>query len=389
MAVSAKLYKEEAIRDAFKSGILSNEIRQRLLKDHDLSLQNAFNKARSLEIAQKNAEAYCVGPSQLVIPSKTIAKMESKLVECSSDEEHKAAIIRKCKYCGNKKHPRKFCPAKDVNCFNCSKREHFSKVCRFKVETTKRPGASTASLFGLKPDCHSRTYSKVNRKVSLNVGETNALINTGSTLSHLSKQFSKILNLELEESDCSIGLAVKGHISKSLGRCKADVHLNGNEYKNVSFTVLDDLLTDAILGQDFRHKNVKILFGGEIPTLHLVLQAIKTSTPVKLFEHLKENTQPVATKPIRYLQADTEFISSEVKRLLNDDLIEPSSSPWRAQPLVVTQVNHKKRMVIDYSQTVNKFTLLDAYPLPHMQDIVRRIAQYEVYSTLNLTSAYN
>ena len=123
--------------------------------------------------------------------------------------------------------------------------------------------------------------------------------------------------------------------------------------------------------------------------MHLgVLQAIKTSTPVKLFEHLRENTQPVATKPRRYSQADTEFISSEVKRLLNNDLIEPSSSPWRAQPLVVTQVNHKKRMVIDYSQTVNKFTLLDAYPLPHMQDIVR-IAQYKVYSMLDLTSAYH
>ena len=53
------------------------------------------------------------------------------------------------------------------------------------------------------------------------------------------------------------------------------------------------------------------------------------------------------------------------------------------------QVIHKKRMVIDYSQTVNKFTLLDAYPLSHMQDIVRRIAQYKVYSTLDLTSAYH
>ena len=122
---------------------------------------------------------------------------------------------------------------------------------------------------------------------------------------------------------------------------------------------------------------MKIHFGGEIPTLHLrALQAIKTSTSVKLFEHIRENTQMVATKPRRYSQVDTEFISPEVKRLLNDELIEPSSSSWRAQPLVVTQVNHKKRIVIDYSQTVNKFTLLDAYPLPDMQDIVRQIAQY-------------
>ena len=34
----------------------------------------------------------------------------------------------------------------------------------------------------------------------------------GSTLSHLSTRFSKHLNLELKEADCSIGLAVKGHL---------------------------------------------------------------------------------------------------------------------------------------------------------------------------------
>ena len=89
------------------------------------------------------------------------------------------------------------------------------------------------------------------------------------------------------------------------------------------------------------------------------------------------------------LKLNIEFISFEVKRLLNDDLIEPISSPWRAQPLVVTQVNQKKRMVIDYSQNINKFTLLDAYPLSHMQDIVRKLAQYKVYSMLDLTSAYH
>ena len=128
-----------------------------------------------------------------------------------------------------------------------------------------------------------------------------------------------------------------------------------------------------------------------VPRMHQgALQAIKTSTPVKLIEHRRENTQPIATKPRRYSQADTEFISSEVRKLFNNDLIEPNSSPWRAQPLVVTQVNHKKKMVIDYSQTVNKFTLLDGYPLPQMQDIVKRIAQYKVLdSMLDLVSAYH
>ena len=46
--------------------------------------------------------------------------------------------------------------------------------------------------------------------------------------------------------------------------------------------------------------------------------------------------------------------------------------------------NHKKRMVIDYSQTINRFTLLDAYPLPRIDDTINAIAQYQVFSTNDL-----
>ena len=59
------------------------------------------------------------------------------------------------------------------------------------------------------------------------------------------------------------------------------------------------------------------------------------------------------------------------------------------QPLVVTPENHKQQMVVDYSQTVNKYTLLDAYPLPRMQDVVQKVAAYKIYPTLDLTSAYH
>ena len=105
LAASPKLHKEEAIRDAFVSRILSNEIRQRLLEDHDLSLQKTFNKARSLEIEQKNDEAYCAGQSQLVTPPKTIAKIKSNLTDCSSDKEYSAALIKKCMYLWEYKSP--------------------------------------------------------------------------------------------------------------------------------------------------------------------------------------------------------------------------------------------------------------------------------------------
>ena len=44
--------------------------------------------------------------------------------------------------------------------------------------------------------------------------------------------------------------------------------------------------------------------------------------------------------------------------------------------MVVTKdENHKKRLVIDYSQTINKFTLLDAFPLPRINDLIKDITQ--------------
>jgi len=82
----------------------------------------------------------------------------------------------------------------------------------------------------------------------------------------------------------------------------------------------------------------------------------------------------IAAPSRRHSSEDTKFIRSEVQRLLDADIVEPARSPWRAQVLVVKQ-GEKKRLVIDYSVTINRFTLLDAYPLPNIEDLVNRIAR--------------
>lgn len=46
-------------------------------------------------------------------------------------------------------------------------------------------------------------------------------------------------------------------------------------------------------------------------------------------------------------------------------------------------------MVIDYSATINRFTQLDAYPLPRIEDTVNEVAKHKIYSTLDLKSAYH
>ena len=59
-------------------------------------------------------------------------------------------------------------------------------------------------------------------------------------------------------------------------------------------------------------------------------------------------------------------------------IIEPSRSSWHAQVLVVKQ-GDKKRLVIDYSATINRFTRLQAHPFPRMESIVQQVAQDKFY----------
>ena len=116
----------------------------------------------------------------------------------------------------------------------------------------------------------------------------------------------------------------------------------------------------------------------------LTAMSISPATP---FKFLTNNCYPIATKSRRYNIEDRLFIDSEIKRMLFEGIIEPAQSPWRAQVLVAR--TGKPRMVIDYSQTINKFTLLDAYPLPNIENLVNTIAQYSYFSSIDLKSAYH
>ena len=46
-------------------------------------------------------------------------------------------------------------------------------------------------------------------------------------------------------------------------------------------------------------------------------------------------------------------------------------------------------MCIDYSQTINFYILLDAYPIPRIDYMMNNLAKYNLYTTFDLKSAYH
>lgn len=94
--------------------------------------------------------------------------------------------------------------------------------------------------------------------------------------------------------------------------------------------------------------------------------------PPEPFANLTADCHPTASKSRRYSQKDCAFIDEEVKR------------HRRTQVVVTKDENPKKRIAIHYLQMINRFTLLDAFPLPRISNMVNKIAQYRVFRTFDL-----
>jgi len=396
-AQTAAQNRDCAIRDTFIRGLLNSNIRQRLLENETLDLQTAIAQARSLDTAQKNADSY---RAHVATIAAAIDEDTPSLVQPTDRENRETGLActsqkrSPCFFCGFDPHPRSKCPAREATCRKCKKKGHYQRVCRSKVAAASdsisammySPLLATTSMEGV-----PASLSKSSISVIMNHKQFTALVDSGSTNSFIHPKLVQACSLKMLPSKDTISMATKTLSARVQGICKADIETDERVYSNVTFHVFPNLCADMILGQDWqaKHESITIKYGGEEPTLKICNLSTLDVKPPALFQYLSPDCKPIAAKSRKYSSEDQEFIKTETNRLLAEGIIEPSDSPWRAQVVVTRNDRHKKRLVVDYSQTVNKYTNLDAYPLPNIEETVNKIAQYRVFSTIDLKSAYH
>ncbi|XP_026332221.1 uncharacterized protein LOC113239427 [Hyposmocoma kahamanoa] len=326
-AVTAQENESDSIRGAFIAGLRSPQIRQRLLENLTLTLDEARNKARALEFAEIQS---------------------------------------------------------------CGKRGHFAKSCRSQtlasIANAEEGDSISSSLF-----VATVGLNRCVIPIKLNGINVKALIDTGSTASFVDEKVVQRYNIPTPSWKQNVSMASQVLKSQITSACYAPIQLNGSVYPNTLLRVMENLCSDVIIGHDIMAQcsSLEIKFDGPKP--FLTISALKEANiePVNLFPHLSPNCTPIAVKSRRHASDNLVFIESEIHSLLSEGIIEESTSPWRAQTLVTFGTHQKKRMCIDYSQTINKFTYLDAYPLPNMEDVVAKVAKWKVFSKIDLKSAYH
>lgn len=86
-------------------------------------------------------------------------------------------------------------------------------------------------------------------------------------------------------------------------------------------------------------------------------------------------------------------MSAQIDNMLEQNIIEPSSSPWSSPIWVVpkkldSQGQRKWRIVIDYRK-LNDITIGETYPILQIFEILDQLGSRKYFSTLDLISGFH
>lgn len=154
----------------------------------------------------------------------------------------------------------------------------------------------------------------------------------------------------------------------------------------------------AVLGRDlFRALRMQVIDGQVIPASSIQSNyavesvTVETLGCTKGFTHKVKvcpDVKPVQQKLRRLPFSVREAVSKELKKLVEQDVIEPVKSSEWISPIVVTTRKDRPdpHLCVDLREP-NKSVVVDGFPLPHMEEIITELRGVTLFSTLDLQSA--
>ena len=130
--------KEELVRDRLVVGIRDHALSERLQMEAELTLDKAKRLIRQRE-AVKEQQEELKQPSKWDTSLDAVAKMgpRRKLPAIPMKQPLAQQI---CRRCGKNSHPRQLCPAKEVLCYCCNRKGHYSSQCLSNTDTPQTRG---------------------------------------------------------------------------------------------------------------------------------------------------------------------------------------------------------------------------------------------------------
>ena len=100
-----------------------------------------------------------------------------------------------------------------------------------------------------------------------------------------------------------------------------------------------------------------------------------------------KDERPIFQKPRRLPAPEREVVENQIAEWLNDGVIEKCSSEYASPVVVVRKKDGSPRVCIDYRK-LNRVIEKDGHPLPLIEDLLDKLEDACVFSTLDLKNDF-
>ena len=189
------------------------------------------------------------------------------------------------------------------------------------------------------------------------------------------------------------------HVTINKGQCIG--HLEPST-DHMLQTANNSLTTEKMLDENIQPDTfmpaLHALLGDVRKSLNQLLEAFKSqfaqdeasigTTHLTKMQIDMGNSEPVSQRPYLITMKPSDWVRSDINKLLDVQVIHSNHSSWSAPIIVVPKGDGGKCLVIDYG-ALNEVTWKFIWPMPRVEDIFSKLNGAKYFSTLNLCTGYN
>ena len=400
---------ESLIKDRIVCGIPDNVLRERLLREQDLSLEKALTMCRAAETTKTQVkdlnEEKATGHVHVVRQKQkqpkqkyVVNKKPEKKVERKQNFKFSSNLKTDC--CGrcDRKHEPGKCPAMGKRCRKCDRLDHFAICCRTKVVNVVENDCETEFFIDSISDDQNK--NKTDWLLPLDVNKTSITfkLDTGAQVNILSENdYHKMINKpKLNKTNVKL-VGYSGSSIPVLGTCIATIDYKGSQFK-IQFVIVKGR-AQCILGLktcDRLNLVKRVLVveaeSQDINTIVNKYDGVFNGLGCLPGEHniqVDSSVPPVVHACRKVPFALKEKLKDELDRMEALDVIVKEDKPtdWVSSLVIVEKPNGQLRICLD-PRDLNKAIKREHYKLPTREEVMAQFSGAKYFSKLDASSGF-
>ncbi|GFO40350.1 transposon ty3-i Gag-Pol polyprotein [Plakobranchus ocellatus] len=396
---------EDMVRDRIVVGIYSKTMKERLLRESDLTFKIALDLCRAAEQSKSGLAVMDEKVGAAAVDALRKQKLDKSF-------KNKKASNEKCKKCLLSHPPRK-CPAFGKKCLGCGKYNHFRKACRTESKKKKLHQVdkdyceSDYSESDLEEHFQVGEVTKKSKdsdketewKINLGINGKNTLtvkVDTGAQVNVISKREVNRLGAKIrscndrQTSYSGDPIPVEGQIElvckykKQQKKMKFVVTSQNEAQTIIGLKSSVDLKLIKKLDAVQQNKSLEALLRQYNDTFG-ELGKMKTEYAMKV----KDDVEPIVSTARKIPYAQREKVLNELKRMEKLEVIVKEDGPteWVNPIIVVNKPNGQVRICMD-PQRLNQALKREYYQIPTVEEISSKMTGACYYSKLDASSGF-